>query len=425
MGLETPSGRERIGLLPHPAPLWKEGLQRRSTAGPLGCSNPLGSITRLRAVERTRWGGVLAGVLSGFLVSSCRVADAKVWNLQQVHEPDGTPRRVGRVQSDFGFLLQKFFELTNFSSQEMAKAKEKEIEDPLGECLENLLELEGCDQRKPKVQAAMVETYAWLAVDCTYVLSRERCTIELGDLARALEVEKAEALPSDAVPATPEQIGEVYDDLVSAAQPFLLSRGGSVRDLEEACDATSALVLDRAGALRLLRACNVLLARGGGQELEPLSALRLDLARRNVAQALAAVLEDEEGRVRAAGLAACVRLPEAERAELLRWALVDEMSGVRQRELVARTALDLLARDGLPPPPESLDAEARAGFERVWIDLLIQVLQNDFGGMLSTSACKALAKISGRPLTVRPESWIEWWRLTSPPPASAGEARGE
>ena len=108
-----------------------------------------------------------------------------------------------------------------------------------------------------------------------------------------------------------------------------------------------------------------------------------------------------------------------------RWALVDEMAGVRRRELVAQCALDLLARDGIPPPPESLGEEERAGFERVWIDLLIQVLQNDFGGMLSASACRALARISGRPLTVRPETWIDWWHETGRPPARVPESRAE
>ncbi len=388
-------------------------------------SNSREAAARLRPVSPgpTRSSATLLLGLALAACAGCRVAQAKVWNLQQVHDPDGSPRRTGRVHSDVGFLFSRFLEISSFQSQNIAALKDKEIEDPLGECLENLTELDDCNEEDLQVQGWMAECYAWLAIDCTYVLSRERCALELANLARVLEVEAPIVRAPDVRTATSEEVGAAYDALVAAAQPFFVSQGGSVRDLVAACEETGALVLDRAGALRLLRACNVMLGKKRGPELEPLYRLRRELARRSVALAIPELLEDAEGRVRGAGLWAHAALPGADMPELLRWALVDPMEGVDEREIVALRALEILGHQGLwppggEPPPEERDAELRP-----WVDLMIQILQNDDGTEIGTAACHALARITGEEPTLRAEVWAARWRArwSTPAEASAGD----
>jgi hypothetical protein len=90
------------------------------------------------------------------------------------------------------------------------------------------------------------------------------------------------------------------------------------------------------------------------------------------------------------------------------------MEGVEARGEVSLRALELVASHGLPPsaeqPPEEL--------ERTWRELLLQVLRMQVDGPHTVAACRALAKITGEPQTIRPEAWLARWRASGP----AGDA---
>ena len=362
---------------------------------------------------------VWPGLLLLALCAGCRVAGAKMWNLEQVHDPDGSPKRSGRLRSDLSYVFSGFMERSNFGGEDyQAEAqKGKRIDDPQGECLENLIELGKC-RADERVAAQQASAYSWLGVECTYVLSRERSLLELGPLAKRLGGIEPPLAPVEGVaPATPEEVKALYDELVkavaaSAAEPEL-----SAESLAGICRRIDEATLDRAGALRLLRATLGLLdGRERRAALRPVGKLRLSLAKRCVALTLEAGRSDPQGAVRAAALDSGLRALPAKRAELLRWALVEPMDDVADREAVSLRALGFLARYGLPETPAGEDPEH---FESAWIELLCQVLRGTDDGPHVVAACKALARITGEPLTLRPEVWLWWWEREQAPVGGA------
>jgi hypothetical protein len=369
---------------------------------------------RPRSIARPGAWALLPTLLAA---SGCRVAPAKVWNLEQVHAPDGSPKRRANLRRDWEYLLGELFERTNFGGPERQAEAEREekIEDPFGTCFENVLALEDCE-RDEKVAGLQAAAFAWLAVDCTYVLSRERCVLALGDLAQALDLAGA-ATPPGGEPATAEAVKALFDELVATVREVVAAPDLAGSSLEDLAGRVRALPLDRQGALRLLRATNALLAkREGGAVLAPLRALRLDLARRSTGLALRAAYDDRHGRVRAAALEAGLRAFPLERAALLRWAVSDPMEAVEARSEVSLRALQMVARYGLPEsadePPEEL--------ERSWRELLLQVLRSQVDGPHTIAACQALAKVTGQPPTILPEVWLARWRTSAP---ESGESR--
>ena len=353
--------------------------------------------------------------------SGCQLAPTKVWNLEQVHATDGSPKRRGNLKGDLEYLLGNVFAGSNFGGAEFqAEAqREERIEDPFGTCLENVLALGHCT-RDEKVAGLQASAFAWLAVDCTYMLSRERCVLALGDLAQALDLSKAAAPPSGE-PTSPEGVKALFDELVSTVRQVVVEPGLAGDSLAQIAGRVRAAPLDRPGALRLLRATSGLLAEGeGGAVLAPLRALRLELARRCTVMALRAAYDDPHGRVRAAALEAGLRAFPSERAQRLRWALVDPMEGVEARGEVSLRALQLLARYGLPVSDDQTPEE----LARTWRELLLQVLRMQVDGPHTTAACRALAKVTGQPPTLLPEVWLARWRGNAAAEDGSGPGTG-
>ena len=394
-------------------------------------------------------GAALAVALAVSAVSiggaGCRVADARVANLREVHHPDGRPKRVGVVRNDLQYLLGTALGRLNVRAEQLRVGKEKEIEDPLGVCFQNVLGLADCDRDETRVLLLQAEMFGWLAVQDTYALTRERCLLELADVGRRLGVrEPAPLRPVDGAegelppPAGPEEIAAVLSGLVRAARP-LLGATAAADDpfaevaapdaaaegeaLSRACAAARDLPLDLDGARRLLDA---LIGLSGGDALErpalePLRRLRDDVARRIVANAFAGGLDDPEPRVRAAALAGLVRLAGGVGATVLERGLHDP------DPLVVRRTARLVRRFGLPPAGgagsgEPAAAEAAARDEERWLRLLVERAQS-LDGPVSVAACRALAAVTGRPESLRPETWLTWWEDThsipGPGPAEA------
>jgi len=369
---------------------------------------------------------LLLATLLAPLAAACQLAPAHAHNLAELHEPDGRHARRGELQSPLGYLFKETLRRADFRDAAGAEAaadeREERIDDPPGECLENLLDLARCVrdgvQADEKTVAILAENFAWLVADCPYPLSRERCAAELG----RLTVWLAARAPAPGTPATPEAVQAAFTELVRVTAEVRADPGLAGNALAERCQALSVLPLEREGALRLLRGVNRLLAAGErGAVLAPLRALRLELAGQMLSFGVRRALEDEEGRVRAAGLEAGVRAFPDERAALLRAALAAPAAEVREPELVLQRALDLLARYGEPPAAEGVAPE---GAREEWITAAIEALRAQLDGPTSTAACRALARLTGEPATFLPEVWMARWRARTAGAAEGGSATG-
>jgi hypothetical protein len=343
-----------------------------------------------------------AALLAGGL-ASCQLAPPRAHNLQELHHPDGSPKRDARLLSDITWMFERGLRSTNYSGElPVTAGQAKRVKDPLGKCLDNVCALARC-ARDEKVAGLQAATFAWLGVECTNPLSRERSLLALGELAPLLPMEEPALDPSVSA-ASPEDVKEAFEALVVATREAVAAPALAGNALQEAAARASALNLDRAGAVRLLRAVNALLAESEhGAVRAPLRKLRLVLARRATELAVRAALADSHGRVRAAALEAALRTFPAERAHWLRWGLTDPMEGLVDREAVRLRAIELLAAYGLPPVPDGEDAQA---FEEGVRSALHEVLVSGEGGPSAVAACRALARIEDAPLTLRPEFWL-------------------
>ncbi len=353
-------------------------------------------MTRAPSLRRTALCGLVLGLLPGSF-AACRLADAKIWNLREVHRPDGRTKYVGRLHSDVEHVLRNMFEFTNFRGGAPAEA-EKKVEDPLGECLDNLIELADCGRDDARILFAMVEVVSWLAKDCEYPLSRERCALELASLGERLGLAGPIEAPAEA--AGVEPVSTAIEDLTRGVVDALASDASRPGGLKQACEGVRALALDREGARRLLSVANLLLDRVGAAvpAVRDLVLLRAELGRRCAGLALADVLVDPRPRVRAAALRTALALEPRAAAKRLEAGLDDE--GLEVKLVAVRS----LGRLGVP---ESEGADGRD--EAHWVEKLIELLRGSFDEELSVALCRTLARWTGRPENLHPEAWVEWW----------------
>jgi len=354
------------------------------------------------------------------------VPEAKAWNLDQVHDPDGSPSRFGALMGDVEFRFRQVLGSLSFEGAgipgfggELAGREGATIDDPLSVCLENVVELEGLDSERRATVGLQAELFSWLAVDCTYVLSRERCVLGLGRLARRVEARvplhppwsergelevdgSGEALQ----PAGPAEVAELVRAVVAATDP-LLRRGRTEADAANLVATLESLPLerlDRAGARRLLAALNVLVSGRpvDAQPLAPLGRLHDDVVRRLCGLALGEALDDPHPVVRAAALEACVKGSRNAAPVALRMAMSDS------DPLVVSRALELVAELGLPQP----EAEFPGGpdeYREAWLRMTVELLQVAFDGPVAIGGCRAMARMTGEPQNLRPEHWVGWW----------------
>ena len=346
------------------------------------------------------------------LASGCHVPGARIWNLREVHKPNGRPRREARTQSDVAYSLQQLVSSLQLGANPALESKPKTIRDPLGKCFENVVALSKSSLKEDMTVGLQAEGFAWLAVDCTYALSRERAARALGPLAARLGVKAA--LPAPEAPSSPEDIASAYETLVVACSPIVRGEGGSSLDVRAACEAIGELQPDRAGTLRLLRAANVLLEHGGKRtSLDALRGLQRSLAKRAVSLALGEVLDDPDGRVLAAGITVRLGLEGEDGEALLRWVLGDPHEGVENLEELALAAVGWVGAHGLPAqatPEDGAPPEDEGARRERWTEVFLQLL-GTVEGRLVPACSRALAMLTGRPASLRPEEWFHWWRF--------------
>jgi hypothetical protein len=366
-----------------------------------------------------RWPAPLALAALACGGASCRIAEAKLWNLEQVHAADGAARRVGDVRGDFEYAIKAGglpFRPAGLleSLAEFGSERDGAIEDPLGVCLENLIELGECDLSDPALRGRAIAMYAWLAGDDQWFLARERALRECARLARGEGV----AAPFDPppLPADPDALRVA---LLTLHHAYGVPFGEQAPPAEDAArvppssalEGLRSLPLDRDGARRALRALSDLLARARELDrLDPgLSELHGELRRRTLALAMRAGLEDEHDFVRASAFEIALHLGTEIPAPLLQRALVAEGPEV------ALAAMGVIERRGVPQAgPRELQA---AG----WTELLVGMAPSH-EGRRSAAACRALRAIEpGGPGSQRFEEWVAWWneRKAPAPPAAA------
>lgn len=360
------------------------------------------------------------------LVPGCRVArsldlvsipEAKAWNLEQLHTPQTEHRYSADLQGDVTFVMRRLFSgIGPGEGLDARRGEPKPVRDPNRRCHENLLELATFTGADPLVSSLQVEWAARLAVQDPWVLSREAATLLLGRAGARLGLEWPPPAPSPEPPVGPERLGELLAGLVRAFREELAAGGGSGR-LAAACAELGSLEFELEGGRRALRTVRTLLAASGTRpQAAPLRALSGDLQRHLVHLGLASALADPAPRVRAAALVARVEAagpgtlgPLLERLE------------EQHADLVAVTALRLVAEHGLPPPGPGLEGERYAELRERWLAQLHYHAVQHRQGWVRVNAMRALGRATGGELvSLREEDWVHWWESRRAPGAAEG-----
>ena len=355
-------------------------------------------------------------------LAGCQSLDVHVWNLRQVHTPEGRPRGRGDLRGPLEHALHQVLDGSELQGgmRVLNDSKDERIEDPLGVCHENLNQLAEADRNDPHARAVLVQMITWLIGDCSYALTRERCAIELADLGARYGAHAPRAAPgtedgADGTggAATPEQLAGVVAELIHRTRE--LDDGGDAETLEAACDAARALELDRAGVQRMVAVTDLLLDRYGfdAAKFGALRGLHDELCRESIELALGAGVADAEPWVRAAAVRSWLELTRYPRKDRSAEAAVAEATDALTAALSDRHPLIVvegvraLATYGVPAGSGS-SAEVAAA-EMFWMKALASLLGRRVEGPLHVAACDAMARLSGEERNLRAEYWTRRW----------------
>jgi len=357
-------------------------------------------------------GPIHAPLLALALCAGCHLPEATVYNLREVREPDGSPRRVGAPLSSLEFAFR--FSVMPFLPQNdgVVDPEDEVIDDPDGLALEHLLDLYAFDRDDAWVLGLQVEIATWLAIDDSYRLARERSVLALGPIGRALGLPEPIQLPAGYDAATADDLVGPLGDLIRDVRELIQQGRDPGESLVATCEGIAEMPLDRDGARRVASVANSLLKQAGhdAPELEPLRVLFRTTASRAVAIALASALEDPDPIVRAAAFEATFR------------ACGDRLVGLRRQGLddaspeVLIAVMHGLSRRGLFVPPDVPPADAEQ-LRLIFLGRLVE-LTRDLRGSVSSAACDALARLTRDEAgpdgaapepTLRWEEWNRWW----------------
>lgn len=366
------------------------------------------------------WAGLLASS------AGCHVLDSKDWNLRQLHDNQGRHQYNGALEGDFQFFLRQRIAAPLLSAgSTLAVKSPTHIDDPAGECLDNLIDLEDFDASDPRVAGVQVEWFSRLSVEDPWRLSRERAVLALGRAGKRLEAGLPVGLPPDAHPTGPEALGTVLAALIKNARPVMEKgqHAGKIAelDLDAACQVIENMTLDIDGARRALLV-TVDLTRAAGlnnQAMAPIWRLDANLQRTCVRLGLAAGLVDREPIVRAAAIEASVAC--AGTRVLI--AILAQIGREPSSEVIIRV-LRLVRESGLPEPPAELTPAEQELARKSWIAAIYHLLEGRTDGEVRVAAMLALSKVSGADFqSLREEDWQTWWIAHQPlaaPRASPG-----
>jgi hypothetical protein len=273
----------------------------------------------------------LAFLLSG--LAGCKVADAKIYNLSELHDGESHHRYNAALEGDFEYIIRhELLGLFQTAGKDLAAKSDSRVDAPADECLENLIELEEIDSGNPVTAGRQVQWFARLAVEDPWHLSRERAVLALTAAGSRLGAGLPSALGSDQKAADADLVVSTLTPLVKTLHA-VLDKTATRADLEQACAAVRALDLDMSGARRALEFVVTLQQTAGTRspDVAPLAELSLDLQRVCVRRALATAIDDKDPLVRAAALRGAHRRPARDRHGPLRSAEArDRARGARR-----------------------------------------------------------------------------------------------
>ncbi len=349
---------------------------------------------------------------AAILIVGCASPEPKVSNLDQLHDGDTRHRYQAALQSDIGWFVRRdllgIFQ--GAGAQYAAEQGADVIEDPAGECLVNLIELEERALALEGVDARHVEWFARIAVEDRSRLSRERAVIALGRLGQRLSAGLPARLGADQKPAGPVELAPVLEELVRAVR-VLVEAGAEKKSASEGAlaqqvAAVRALELDLAAGRRALRAASELqrLLATADLSTRELDELVVHLESLLVRRALATAIEDADEIVRAAAVHGIAASGGARAIDVV---LFDRLRKEKEARPI-RAILEVVTAFGLPDP-------AASGVEIVhsreeWIASIHGIAIQPPDGELRVRAMRTLQTVVAPELvSLREEDWQDWW----------------
>jgi hypothetical protein len=406
---------------------------RRRVAPPRNALSPADFLCCSRPSIRLAESSFSIGVRVRFIavgslafVPGCHVVDSKDWNLRQLHDDQGHHVYSGALEGDFQyFWRQKVAAPLLSAGSTLAVKSPSQIEDPAGECLDNLVDLEGFDASDPRVAGLQVQWFSRLAVEDPWRLSRERAIHALGRAGQRLNAGLPVGLAADAHAAGPEALGAALTALVKSARPVMEKgkHAGEMAELDfdSSCQLIEHMTLDIEGARRALLA-TVDLTRAAGLNnpaMAPLLRMNENLQRTCVRLGLAAGLSDHEPIVRAAAIESSVAC--AGTRCLI--PILAQIGGEPSIEVLVRV-MQLVREYGLPEPPAELAPADRNHLRESWIAAIYHLLDTRPETELHVAAMLALSRISDGALrSLREEDWQAWWARHNSPMESVPSER--
>jgi hypothetical protein len=371
-----------------------------------------------------RWLARAACLAALLQLAACHFAGANTHNLDELHWSDGRHKRTGTLWTPYEYAVHVGIRglVTGLGGKPEEEAPVK-IDDPLGSCVDNLIELVAYDDSDPEIVAQKVEYCSRLAVDDAWNLSREIAVRELGRQGARLELAVHPPRKPVGEVAGVDAVREALRRLINACPPIL--KGGAISAEEKAefaaaCEAIGALDLDRQGALRLLRSVTIIeRARSSSPNLAPLHALGLDLQRTCVRMALDSAVTDtppttaggnypgwNNPRVRGVAIEAFVQAY-GEPAYLHFLSELDPRDADAEHLLAL---MRLVKARGFPQPPPDAKPGERERAEKAWSEKMVHLVTDYPDAPVRIAAMGALAKVGGRAsYSLREEDWQVWW----------------
>jgi len=371
-----------------------------------------------RRVRRSPTLPLPGAALLTLLLGSCATTEAKVWNLEQLHDGDSRHRYQAALQSDTGWLFRRqILGVFEGAGAQFAAEKDMEpVEDPAGECLYNLIELQERGRSESAPDPRHVEWFARLAVEDGSRLSRERAVLALAEFGARLPVGLPARLGADQKPAGPEELAPVLEGLVRAVRGLVESREGAAGEVATNCAAVRSLDLDLAAGRRALRASAELerLVAAAEHGTPELTELVRHLESLCVRRALAAALDDKDDLVRAAAIRGVASTGGARAFDVVLYDRLRQETSTRP----LRALLEVIAERGLPAAEAGAPALVHAPED--WIASIHVIAIQHPEGELRVRAMQTLQAVAAPEVaSLREEDWYAWWmsRKSSAKPA--------
>jgi hypothetical protein len=348
--------------------------------------------------------------------AACQVSEAKIHNLDQLHDSTTRHRYSAALESDFEYFWRhQVLGAFRFESGDPTQKDRSRVEAPADECLENLIELAEIETTDPVLYGRQIEWFTRLAIEDPWSLTRERAITALTQAGIELDVGLPRGLGGDQAAATPDVVSDAAARLVKSVHEVI--DGTAQRaDLEAACAALKKLDLDIGGARRALRIAIELVKAGGtnDDDLAPLTTLATDLEKLCIRRALAVAIDDKEPRVRAAALASSARIGGATAIDAV---LFDRMQKDAEPD-VTIAIVDTIATYGR----EALARTKNEAARDEWLAALWNLVETRRESEVRVHAMLALGALSDSGIkSLREEDWQAWWYAREAARQSSGQ----